>query len=94
MFIGDEISAAGFRLAGVRTRTPTPDTLPQLLKWACTNTSLVLITAEYAAMLPRADMQRLLRQEMPLVVVVPDVRARTPLPDLGTELRAQLGVLE
>ena len=94
IFIGDEISAAGFRLAGVRIRTPLPDELPNFLKWACANTSLLIITAEYAAMLPKADKQRLMSQEMPPVVVIPDVRAKTPIQDLATELRAQLGVLE
>ena len=94
IFIGDEISAAGFRLAGVRTRTPTTDELPNSIEWACANTSLLLMTAEYAAMLPLAEKQSLLCQEMPLVVLVPDIRAKTPLPDLVTELRAQLGVLE
>ncbi|MGK7909346.1 MAG: V-type ATP synthase subunit F [Synechococcus sp.] len=93
IFIGDEISAAGFRLAGVETRTPNPDELPNLIKWACVNTSLLLITAEYAAMLSAAERQRLLCQEMPLVVTISDICAKTPLPDLVTELRSQLGVL-
>jgi hypothetical protein len=45
-------------------------------------------------MLSKADKQRLMSQEMPPVVVIPDVRAKTPIQDLATELRAQLGVLE
>lgn len=94
IFIGDEISAAGFRLAGLQIRTPMANELPNLLTWACANTSLLLITAEYATMLPTAEKHRLLRQEMPLVVLLPDVRAKTALPDLVTEIRAQLGVLE
>ena len=94
IFIGDEISAAGFHLAGVRIRTPLPEELPNVLSWACANTSLLIITAEYATMLSKADKQRLMSQEMPPVVVIPDVRAKTPIQDLATELRAQLGVLE
>lgn len=31
---------------------------------------------------------------MPAVVVIPDLRGKTPIKDLATELRAQLGVLE
>jgi vacuolar-type H+-ATPase subunit F/Vma7 len=94
VFIGDEVTAAGFRLAGVRVRTPQDGELPGVLDWANSNTSLIYITAEYAAILDQ-DQQRLLFNQLdPPVVVIPDIRATTPVPDLATELRAQLGVLE
>ena len=94
VFIGDEVTAAGFRLAGVRVRTPRPDDLPAVLEWANTSTSLIYITAEYAATLGRDRQHRLFTQLQPPVVVIPDIRSNTPVQDLATQLRSQLGVLE
>ena len=94
VFIGDEVTAAGFRLAGVRVRTPLEGDLQGVLDWACSNTSLIYITAEYAATLGRDQQHRLLTQLEPPVVVIPDIRSNTPMQDLATQLRAQLGVLE
>ncbi len=94
VFIGDEVTAAGFRLAGVRVRTPQEGELAGVLDWANSNTSLVYITAEYAATLDHDQQYRLFTQLDPPVVVIPDIRSNTPVQDLATELRAQLGVLE
>jgi len=94
VFIGDEVTAAGFRLAGVRIRTPREGELPGVLDWANDNTSLIYITAEYAATLSSEQQTSLFAQLRPPVVVIPDVRSNTPLQDLATRLRAQLGVLE
>jgi vacuolar-type H+-ATPase subunit F/Vma7 len=94
VFIGDEVTAAGFRLAGVRIRTPREGELPGVLDWANDNTSLIYITAEYAATLSNEQQTSLLAQLRPPVVVIPDIRSNTPLQDLATRLRAQLGVLE
>ena len=94
VFIGDEVTAAGFRLAGVRVRTPLEDELSRVLDWANNNTSLIFITAEYAAALSQEQQNRLLSQLDPPVVVIPDIRSNTPVQDLATRLRAQLGVLE
>ena len=94
VFIGDEVTAAGFRLAGVRIRTPETDELPRVVDWANDNTSLIFITAEYAARLSQDQQISLLSQQDPPVVVIPDIRSNTPVQDLATQLRAQLGVLE
>ena len=94
VFIGDEVTVAGFRLAGVRVRTPLEGELPGVLDWANSNTSLVYITAEYAATLDQDQQRKLFTQLDPPVVVIPDIRSNTPVEDLATELRAQLGVLE
>lgn len=45
VFIGDEVTAAGFRLAGVRIRNPEPEDVGSVLDWAVKNTSLIIITA-------------------------------------------------
>jgi hypothetical protein len=41
-----------------------------------------------------ASLDRLLSGVSPAVVVVPDVRGQSELPDLANRLRRQLGVLE
>ena len=94
VFIGDEISAAGFRLAGVRTRTPLPEDLLRVIQWACNNAPLILITSEFAAMLPTREYERFVSQESPAVLIVPDIRAKTTVEDLNTRLRSQLGIVE
>ena len=94
VFIGDEVTAAGFRLAGVRIRIPEEEELSRVVEWANNNTSLIFITAEYAARLSQDQQNRLLSHKDPPVVVIPDIRTNTPVQDLATQLRAQLGVLE
>ena len=94
VFIGDEVTAAGFRRAGVRVRTPQEGDLQGVLEWANSSTSLIYITAEYAAFLNDEQQNRLLAQLYPPVVVIPDIRSNTPVQDLARRLRAQLGVLE
>jgi vacuolar-type H+-ATPase subunit F/Vma7 len=94
VFIGDEVTAAGFRLAGVRIRTPLQGELAAVLDWASRSSSLIYITAEYAATLDPEQQNQLFSQIQPPVVVIPDIRSNTPVQDLATRLRAQLGVLE
>lgn len=92
VFIGDELSAAGFRLAGAIARTPPPGEEMSFLEAARRESGLVLITAEVAARIAPSIMSRALAAPMPLVIVVPDVRNRRPPPDLGRAVRAQLGM--
>jgi vacuolar-type H+-ATPase subunit F/Vma7 len=94
VFIGDEVNAAGFHLAGLRVRTPTADELLEVVQWARDHAPLVLISADIAQRLPAAVLDRLLAGITPPVVVVPDVHNAMPMPDLSIRLRRQLGVLE
>lgn len=94
IFIGDEVSAAGYRLAGVRIRTPGPIEVLEVITWACRQSPLVMITTEYAAMLSASDQDHLLSQLTPALVVVPDIRSKTAEGELARRMRAQLGVLE
>lgn len=94
VFIGDEVSAAGFRLAGVHVRTPLAEDLPGIISWARKNTSLILITADFLAKLDKLEQNKLVSQLDPPVAVVPDIRVKTPIKDLATQLRSHLGVLE
>jgi vacuolar-type H+-ATPase subunit F/Vma7 len=92
IFIGDEISASAYRLAGAEVRTPTSDELAATIKRAFAESDLVLITAQYAQRLPADELAQMQAQLHPLVLVVPDVRERAPLPDYANQLRRQLGI--
>jgi len=94
VYIGDAVSAAGFRLAGLRIHVPDTTELVMQIEQAATDASLVLLGADLAAQLPVTELDRLLSAVTPAVVVVPDVRGQADLPDLANRLRQQLGVLE
>ena len=94
VYIGDAVSAAGYRLAGLRIHVPDSAELLEQIEQATADASLVLLGADIAAQLPVAALDRLLSGVKPAVVVVPDVRAQAVLPDLANRLRQQLGVLE
>ena len=94
VFVGDEVNAAGFRLAGVQVHTPAAGGLAEAIAWARDNAPLVLISAEIANRLPAPELDRLLARTTPPVVVVPDVHNKIPMSDLAIRLRRQLGVLE
>jgi vacuolar-type H+-ATPase subunit F/Vma7 len=94
VFIGDELSASGYRLAGLRVLVPAPDDLAVQLDAACTEAPLVLIDAASARRLPPAQLEKLLAGTDPPVVVVPDVRGLARPDNLSVRLRRQLGVLE
>jgi len=94
VYIGDAVSAAGYRLAGLRVHVPDTAELLMQIEQAAADASLVLLGADLAAQLPVAALDRLLSAVAPAVVVVPDVRGQAVLPDLVNRLRQQLGVLE
>lgn len=94
VFLGDELSAAGFRLGGMLARSPAPGEEAALFEWARQQAPLVLITPAVADRLPVAELTRALAATTPLVLVVPDVRGREQPPDLTQTLRRQLGMEE
>jgi vacuolar-type H+-ATPase subunit F/Vma7 len=92
--LADEVTAAGFRLAGVGVHVPDDRELPRRLERLCETTPLVLITAELAARLPPGLLQRLGRTSRSLVLVIADARSRREPEALGARLRKQLGMAE
>jgi vacuolar-type H+-ATPase subunit F/Vma7 len=94
VYIGDAVSATGYRLAGLRVQVPDMADLLAQIEQAANDASLVLLGADLAAQLPVAALDRLLSAVSPAVVVVPDVRGQAELPDLANRLRQQLGVFE
>ena len=93
LFIGDEISAAAWRLAGVHVQTPARADLAAAFEQARGEAPLILITAEYAAQLPAAVLREAQAAREPPCLVVPDMRGGEPLPDLVGQLQQQLGVI-
>jgi vacuolar-type H+-ATPase subunit F/Vma7 len=94
IFLGDELSAAGFRLGGARVRVPSAGEEASFLEWARRESDLVLITAAIATRVPRPVLAPALAAAAPLVLVVPDVLERVMPPDLETRLLGELGILE
>jgi len=92
IYLGDEVSAAGYRLAGVRVRVPESGTEAEALGRARAEAPLVLVSASVAARIAEDDMRRAMTALAPLVLVVPDLLGETPLPDLAARLRRQLGL--
>jgi vacuolar-type H+-ATPase subunit F/Vma7 len=93
LFIGDAVSAAGWRLAGVESMVPATGEEVALLTRALTPpTQLVLLTAAVAQALPTPLRQRIFALLSPLVLVVPDVRDAVAMPDLAESVRKQLGM--
>jgi len=92
VFIGDELSAAGFRLAGVETLVPQPDAVAATLDGARARAALVIMTAELARKIPAAELEEAMLVETPALAVIPDVLFRAPVPDLARRLRSALGI--
>ncbi len=57
IFIGDELSAAGFRLTGIETVVPEPGAAGAALDDARKRAALVIMTAELANEVPAADLE-------------------------------------
>jgi len=94
VFIGDEITAAGFRLAGVETVVPPPEEAGEALRAARQRAALVIVTAELARHVPANELEAALIAESPAVAVIPDMRMRVEPPDLARRLRRALGIEE
>lgn len=92
VYLGDEVSAAGWRLAGATVRTPRPGEEATALAWALAQAPLVLVSATVAAGIAAPVLRAALLALAPLVQVVPDRDGRVPLPDLAARLREQLGL--
>ena len=90
--IADEVTALGWRLIGARVLMPAADSVRDCWHEAQRSADLVLITAEYAAAIPPAELEAALRAEKPLVLVIADLHRRREPPDIELEVRRALGV--
>ncbi len=92
IFIGDELSAAGFRLTGIETVVPEPERAAAALNDARKRAALVIMTAELANQVPAAELEAAMLAEAPALAIIPDVLFRAIPPDLGKRLRSVLGI--
>lgn len=89
IFIGDEVSAAGYRLAGLDVRSPPLGEAPAALRAAVDEQPpLILVTMEYAAQLAEDERLALLATLSPPVLPVTDAGGRVPVGDLAAWIRA------
>lgn len=94
VYIGEELGATGYHLAGARTLVCNAgDAIDELLDNALSVAPLVLLGAGVANRLPAARLHTLLRSSQPLVVVVPEFGSAVAPPDLAGWLRGQLGMI-
>ena len=91
-YIGDEVSAAGFRLAGARVTVPSEGDEATALAAARASATLILISAEIATRIPSRDLATAQAALAPLTLIVPDLKEEIPMTDLATTLRTELGL--
>jgi len=91
IFVGEEVSAAGWRLAGVRTVVPEEGDEAAALATARARAPLVLVGAATAARIPEATLRAAQAALAPLTLIVPDLSGE-PVPDVAARLRHQLGL--
>lgn len=92
IYIGDEVSAAGWQLAGVRVSTPEPGGETVALASGRETAPLVLVSAAVAARIDAAALATATGALSPLVLVLPDPQGQVVLPGLAGRLRTQLGL--
>lgn len=93
VFIGPELAAAGYRLAGAEVIVPAPGDETAALAQARQRAWLVLVCASLQPRIDAEAWQQAVGALAPLVTAVPDVQGLAPLPDLAERLRSQLGLV-
>jgi vacuolar-type H+-ATPase subunit F/Vma7 len=93
-FIGDEIAAAGFRLAGATVRVPERGAETAVLREEAARAALVILTRAVAERIEASALAQALASPSPLVVVLPDAAGLPPALDAAARVRLQLGIGE
>ena len=93
-FIGDEVSAAGYRLCGIDVHITDGANIMPLIKQARERASLVLVGSSVVHTIHSAELDELLASTQPPVLVVPDLRGLQEAPDIVSRIYKQLGMLE
>lgn len=92
-YIGDEATAAGYRLAGAEVRVPAAAEVADAFRHAReSDADLILLSAQLAGALPPEELDAALLGDHPLVTVVPDAHGRHAAPDVAREVRLALGI--
>ena len=93
-FIGDAVSAAGYRLCGVQTYVAQRENALALIEESRERAALVLIGSSIVPWIHSRELDELLANIQPPVLVVPDVRGLEAVPDIESLINRQLGLLE
>lgn len=93
-FIGDEVSSAGFRLAGFAVHCPVAGEAPALFQRLRAEAAIILVTQEAMGWVGEGPVRAATLAGRPLVLVIPDIRGRHSPPDIGEAIRRQLGMAE
>lgn len=91
-FIGDEVTAAAWRLIGVRAVAVDSGNVAEAFEAAMADGDLLLVTAACAAELDGERLDAAVRHAKPLILVVPDAANRIAPPDLDREVDRVLGI--
>lgn len=91
-FIGEEIAAAGFRLAGAAVRVPGRGTETAALREEIARAALVIVSRTVAERIDARELVQALSAPRPLVIVLPDAAGLPPALDIAARVRLQLGI--
>lgn len=92
-YIGDEATAAGYRLAGAETYVPAAGEVADVFRRAReADADLILLSAQFADAVPGNELAAALLGERPLVTLVRDAYRRHEAPDVEREVRLALGI--
>lgn len=92
VLISDRLTAAGFRLAGVRALVTDPEDAGAVFREALSGKQPVMITADLARHLPDNLLDQAVRQAAPPVAVIPDIARNREPTDMADKVRRALGV--
>jgi vacuolar-type H+-ATPase subunit F/Vma7 len=91
-YVGDEIGALGYRLAGVHVEIAAEADLLEAFERACAESRVVLVAFHIAMRLPREKLDRARAASSPLLLIMPDEKSGEELSDPGARVRAELGM--
>lgn len=95
IFVGDEWTAAGFRLAGAEVLVPGNEDPERLLERVLKgNPALVLLGAEFAAQVPPEQLEQARLAARPPLLVVGDPTGRDKPEPVTRRVRHRMGVAE
>jgi len=93
VYIGDEVTAAGFRLAGLDTRLAGPGEAAEALRQAVADDAeCILLSGRLAEFVPPAYLDEALAAAEPLLALVPDIRGEGAPADIARQVRNALGI--
>ncbi len=92
VFLGDELSASGYRLAGVDARVPSPGDEADCFEKALKDARIVIVGARCARAIPAVALEAALALLSPLVIVVPDWDGTQLVNTPANKVRRALGL--